>query len=197
MIHDGLAFQNDGRVCRYPLGSSTTPVALGESSSSPPPVDRRQCWRLSASQNGNYCIPSIFDPSLRQKFWPPPAETCGYIRQPPAEVWSTSGTLRQGNHHSPRKVNRSFWEGRGAHLETVAADEDWRGVVSAPHNRIKPNRPTTLTSGGLWHRNRPRPAASGKRLPSHPAAIGMPETRVKYDPKLQCIACAAQLFLHL
>ena len=56
--------------------------------------------------------------------------------------------------------------------------------MSAPHNRLKPNRTTTLTSGSLWHRNGPHPAASGKRLPSHLAAIGMPETRVKYG--LQC-----------
>ena len=65
-----------------------------------------------------------------------------------------------------------FCKGSGAHLETVAAGEDWCGVVSAPHNRLRPNRTTTLTSGSLRHRNRPHPAAIGKRLPSHPAAIG-------------------------
>ena len=69
-----------------------------------------------------------------------------------------------------------------AHLENVAADEDGCGVVSAPHNQLKPDRTTTLTPGILWHRIGPHPAASGKRLPSHPAAIGMPETRVKYAP---------------
>ena len=73
-----------------------------------------------------------------------------HLWQPPAEVWSTSGTLRQGKHHSPRSVNRS---GR-------AAGHTWRlspltkigcGVVSAPPNRFKPNRTTTLTSGSLRH----------------------------------------------
>ena len=47
------------------------------------------------------------------------------------------------------------------------------------HNQVKPKCTTTLTSGSLWHRNRPHPAASGKRLPSHPVAVGMLETRVK------------------
>ena len=103
----------------------------------------------------------MLDPGLREKFWPPPAASSRNMRlhpPAPAEGWSTSGTPRQGKHHSPRSVNRGFWEGSGAHLETVAADEDWCGVVSAPHKRLKPNRTTTLTSGSLWHRNGPQVA---------------------------------------
>ena len=50
------------------------------------------------------------------------------------------------------------------------------------HNRSKPKHTTTLTSGTLRHRNRPHPAACGKRLPSHPAIVSMPETRTKYGP---------------
>ena len=71
--------------------------------------------RDASSALGDKKVCNILDPSLRQQFWPPPAASgrnTSYIRQPPAEVWSTSGTLRQGKHHSPRSTTRS--SGRAA-----------------------------------------------------------------------------------